>query len=104
MHNGVTAFLVTLSNPLIVFLFMACFAQLAFIIPDHPLEMCIGYLSIVGGALLWWYGLTWLIDKLNNIFEDYGIILINKIIGSVVIIFSLIVLFGTIFNLFTIHY
>lgn len=104
LHNGVTAFLVTLSNPLIILLFMAIFAQLAFIIPGHPVEMCIGYLSIVGGALLWWYGLTWLIDKLKNIFEYYGIVLINKIIGSVVIVFSLIVLFGTVFNLFTIHY
>ena len=83
---------------------MAAFAQLAFIIPNHPLEMCIGYLSIVGGALMWWYGLTWLVDKVKNIFEDYGIILINRIIGSVVIIISLIVLLGTIFNLFTFHY
>lgn len=104
IHNGVTAFLVTLSNPLIILLFMAAFAQLAFIIPNHPLEMCIGYLSIVGGALMWWYGLTWLVDKVKNIFEDYGIILINRIIGSVVIIISLIVLLGTIFNLFTFHY
>ena len=104
MHNGVTAFLVTLSIPLIILLFMAIFAQLAFIIPGHPLEMCIGYLSIIAGALLWWFGLTWLIDKIKNIFEDYGIILINKVIGTVVIIFSLIVLLGTVFNLFTIHY
>lgn len=103
-HNGFTAFLVTLSNPLIILLFMAIFAQLAFIIPGHPLEMCIGYLSIIAGALLWWFGLTWLIDKIKNIFEDYGIILINKVIGTIVIIFSLIVLLGTVFNLFTIHY
>ncbi|MBR7054323.1 MAG: lysine transporter LysE, partial [Prevotella sp.] len=75
-----------------------------FIIPDHPLEMCIGYLSIVAGALMWWYGLTWLIDKVKNIFDDYGIILINRIIGSVVIIISLVVLLGTVFNLFTIQY
>lgn len=104
MHNGLTAFLVTLSNPLIIFLFMAIFAQLAFIIPDHPLEMSIGYISIAGGALLWWFGLTWLIDKIRTKFEDYGIIIINKIIGSIVILFSLIILLGTVFNLFTIHY
>ena len=104
IHNGVTAFLVTLSNPLIILLFMACFAQLAFILPGRPVEMCIGYLSLVGGALLWWYGLTWLVDKIRNIFEDYGIILINKVIGTIVIIFSVIVLLGTVFNLFTIHY
>ena len=100
-HNGFTAFLVTFSNPLIIFLFMGCFAQFAFVVPDHPVEMCLGYLSIVFGALLWWCGLTWLIDKVRTIFDTTGIIIINKVIGSIVIIFSLIVLFGTMFNLYT---
>ena len=103
-HNTITAFFVTFSNPLIIILFMALFAQLAFIVPDHPLDMLIGYLSIIGGALLWWYGLTWLIDKIRNKFESTGIIIINKVIGSVVIIISVIILLGTVFNLFTIHY
>lgn len=102
-HNTVTAFLVTFSNPLIIILFMAVFAQLAFIIPDHPFEMIIGYLSIIGGALLWWYGLTWLIDKIRNKFENTGIIIINRVIGCVVILISIIILIGTVFNLFTFH-
>ena len=33
MHNGITAFLVTLSNPLIIFLFIFLFAQFAFVVP-----------------------------------------------------------------------
>ena len=101
LHNAITAFLVTFSNPLIIFLFMGCYAQFAFVVPDHPLEMCFGYLSIVFGALLWWFGLTWVIDKVRSIFDTTGIIIINKVIGSIVIIFSLIVLLGTIFNLST---
>ena len=99
-HNAITAFFVTLSNPLIIFLFMATFAQFAFVIPDHPLEMSVGYLSIVLGALLWWFVLTWLIDKVRNIFDPNGITIINKVIGSVVMIFSLIALFGLVFNLY----
>lgn len=104
IHNGVTAFLVTISNPLIILLFMACFAQFAFIIPNQPFVMFIGYLSIMAGAILWWYGLTWLIDKIRTNFQDYGIILINRLIGGLVIVISIIILFGTVFNLFTIHY
>ena len=50
IHNCVTAFLVTFSNPLIIFLFMAAFAQFAFVMPKHPLHMCVGYLSIICGA------------------------------------------------------
>lgn len=104
IHNGITAFLVTFSNPLIIFLFMASFAQFAFVIPNHPVEMTLGYASIVAGALVWWYGLTWLVDKVHNKFDENGIQMINKIIGSVVILFSLVVLIGTVFNLYTIQY
>lgn len=104
VHNGVTAFLVTFSNPLIIFLFMAAFAQFAFVIPNHPIQMAVGYISIVCGALLWWFGLSWLIDKVRNKFDNSSIALINKIIGSVVVIFSMIVLLGTVFNLYTFHY
>lgn len=103
-QNAVTAFLLTLSNPLIILLFIAVFAQTAFILPNHPIEMGIGYLSIVGGALLWWYGLTWLIDKIRNKFEDKGVIIINRVVGSVVIIISVIFFFGTVFNLYTLHW
>ena len=93
--------MVTFSNPLIVFLFMGLFAQFAFVLPDHPVEMLVGFLSIVGGALLWWWGLTWLVDKARTIFDASGIRIINQIIGAVVIVFSVIVLFGTITNLYT---
>ena len=63
-------------------------------------EMVVGFASIVGGALLWWYGLTWLVDKIRSIFQEDGIRIINQIIGVIVIIFSVISLFGTVTNLF----
>ena len=117
-YNIWTAFLVTFSNPLIIFLFMALFAQFAFVIPDHPFEMMVGFAqfafvipdhpfemmvgfaSIIGGALLWWYGLSWLVDKVRTIFDDHGIRIINQVIGAVVTLFSVISLFGTVTNLF----
>lgn len=100
VHNAITAFFVTLSNPLIVFLFLACYAQFAFVLPDHPFEMLVGLLSIFAGALLWWYGLSWLIDKIGCKFDQNGIKLINQVIGAVVMICSVIMLFGTITNLY----
>ena len=99
-YNTWTAFLVTFSNHLIIFLFMALFAQFAFVIPNHPFEMVIGFASIVGGALLWWYGLSWLVDKVRSIFDEHGIRIINQIIGVVVTLFSIISLFGTVTNLY----
>ena len=100
VHNYVTAFIVTFSNPLIIFLFLATFAQFAYVVPQHPVEMSLGYLSIVGGALMWWYGLTWLVDKIRAKFDENGIRIINQIIGVVVILISVIILFGTVTNLY----
>ena len=102
LHNFVTAFIVTFSNPLIIFLFLATFAQFAFVVPDHPLEMSLGYLSIAGGALLWWYGLTWMIDKVREFFSLDAIKIINRIIGTIVMVFSFAIFMGTAFNLFSI--
>ena len=100
VHNGVTAFLVTFSNPLIIFLFLALYAQFAFVLPNHSFEMFVGFLSIVAGALLWWFGLTWLVDKIRGKFDTNGIRIINQVIGAVVIIGSIIILFGTLTNLY----
>ena len=99
-HNGITAFLVTLSNPLIIFLFMALYAQFAFgLQPDKPIEMVIGFVSIVAGALLWWWGVKWLVDKVRTKFDTNGIKIINQIIGMLVILGSVIILLSTLTSL-----
>ena len=41
-----------------------------------------------------------MIDKIRGKFDDNGILIINKVIGSVVILFSIIMLLGTVFNLY----
>ena len=88
LHNGLTAFLVTFSNPLIIFLLMATYAQFAFVQPSRPFEMVIGFACIPIGALIWWYGLTWLINKIRGIFDVNGISIINKVIGSIAVSYT----------------
>lgn len=88
IHNFVTGFFVTFSNPLIVFLFVAMFGQFTFILNENPVPQILGYAFIVVGAVAWWFGLTWLIDKIRNRFNVRGIWVINRIIGVVVMIVS----------------
>ncbi|MBO4611813.1 MAG: LysE family transporter [Bacteroidaceae bacterium] len=90
MQNALTGFVVTLSNPLIVFLFVALYARFAFIVPGHPMEQSIGYLGIVVGALLWWYGLTYSINRVRNHFELRRVVWLNRTIGIVVMVVSII--------------
>lgn len=86
-----TAFLLTLSNPFILFLYIALFAQFGFTIREKGLlEIAVSYLSIVIGALSWWSLITFLIDKLRSQFNLRSLRIINKIIGGVVIIMSVV--------------
>ena len=90
IHNMVTGFLVTFSNPLIIFLFVALFARFTFVVPEHVVQQSVGYLSILTGAIVWWFLLTYGIDKVRSRFNVKGIWLLNRIIGIIVIIASVV--------------
>ena len=90
LHNFTTALLVTLSNPLIIFLFIALFNMLTFVIPGNLFGQCVGYLSIVAGAMIWWLGLTYIINKMKSSFGLRGIMRLNRSIGVIVLIASFI--------------
>ncbi len=98
-NNCLTGFIVTFSNPLIIFLFIALFARFTFVVPEHIGQQILGYISIFLGAMLWWYGLTYVVDKLRSTFELDRISLINRIIGSVVMAVSVLGLFSTLLGL-----
>ena len=91
LNNGITGFFITLSNPTIILLFLALFTPFNFMLPEQTLFMqFIGYLSIFGGALLWWFFITYVVSKLRTRFDDRGIQIINKIIGGAVMVGSFI--------------
>lgn len=85
-HNFVTAFLVTLSNPLIILLFIGLFARFAFVQTGVLLfEEVTGYLAIALGALAWWLTITYFVNKVRTRFNLRGIWMLNRVIGGVVI-------------------
>lgn len=90
IHNMVTGFLVTFSNPLIIFLFVALFARFAFVVPRHFLQQSLGYLAIFVGAVFWWFVLTYAINHVRTRFDVRGIWILNKIIGTIVMVVSVI--------------
>ncbi len=96
IHNFITGLAVTISNPAIIFLFIAMFSQFTFIVPDNPIPQSAGYIFIIVGALLWWFCLTWIIDKVRNKFEERGLWIINRIIGVIVMVVSAFVAIWTI--------
>ena len=90
LHNFLTAFFVTLSNPLIIFLFIGLFARFAFVSEGVLLfEAVSGYLAIAVGALSWWLGITYFVNKVRRQFNLRGIWILNRVIGSIVVLVSL---------------
>lgn len=89
-RDTATGFLFTLSNPLIMFLIIPLFARFGFPLPEYRFyHIIIGYASIVLGALLWWSVITFFVDKVRTHFNIRSMWLINRIIGTIILILSL---------------
>ena len=90
LRERVTGFLFTLSNPLIMFLIIPLFARFGFPLPEYKFyHVIIGYAFIVVGALLWWGMITFFVDKVRTHFNIRSMWLINRIIGSIILVLSL---------------
>ena len=90
LNNFVTAFIITLSNPLIILLFIGLFARFSFVMPGSPLGFqLIGYLAIIIGAVTWWFCLTYFVNKVRKQFNVRGIWILNRVIGTAVMIAAL---------------
>mgnify|MGYP003177822161 FL=1 len=90
-QDFITAFLLTFSNVLIVLLYIGLFARFGFVLPKHSFWLLVlGIVCIGLGAVLWWFGITYIIGKLRKWFNVRGIWLLNRIVGSVIIVLSII--------------
>jgi threonine/homoserine/homoserine lactone efflux protein len=90
-HDCITGFLLTFSNVLIVLLYIGLFAQFGFVAPEYSAWMLIaGIISIGLGAVIWWFGITYLISKMEKWFNIRNIWVLNKIVGSIILLLSLI--------------
>ncbi len=83
----ITSFLLTFSNPLIVFVLLALFARFEFVATGVKwYELITGILSIVTGAVLWWSLLTYFASKFKKFLNMRGLKLINIITGSIIML------------------
>ncbi|MEG1648699.1 MAG: LysE family transporter [Rikenellaceae bacterium] len=84
----ISTFLLTLTNPAFIFVFVGLFTS--FDITNEDLNIVNGIFTVVGvtmGASLWWFTLTFIVNHLKNKFRPRHLIVINKVAG--ILIFSL---------------
>jgi len=88
-RDFITSFLLTLSNALIVFLFLGLFARFTFALPtDSFLKIAYGLGGIASGAVIWWFVITYLVSKMRRWFSHKGIFILNQTVGIIILILS----------------
>lgn len=90
-QDFITAFLLTLSNVAIVFLYISLFARFHY----NPIDtswfaFSVGLLSIGAGALGWWFFITTYVSKLKRYFNRRLLMFFNRIMGSLLILLGII--------------
>ncbi len=106
-QDTATAFLLTLSNPLIIFLFIALFARFNFISPEENetlFSMVMGLGAIAIGALCWWFLITFLVGKLRKNFNLRGLWIMNRVVGIIIIVLSLVGAIFSIWDMLRLHH
>lgn len=88
-----SVFLLTISNPIAIFLFIAIMAALK-VGSDllSFIELSFLIAGIAGGAILWWFTLASIANRFRQKIRLKSIWWLNKITGSVVFIFGLFVI------------
>ena len=91
MQDFVTSFALTVTNPVIIFLFMALYARFNFIAASTQFgQAVIGFSSILVGACIWWFFLTSIVNVFRNKFNVRGLRWVNIITGSIIMIIAVI--------------
>jgi threonine/homoserine/homoserine lactone efflux protein len=87
LGDFVSAFGLTFSNPLILFVLIALFARFQFIGTDTTLFVSIcGIISIMAGALMWWGFITYIITHFKNKLNMRELKIINQVTGIIIIL------------------
>ena len=84
-----TGFGVAIVNPLVVFFYMGLFAFFSLPVDDFGTGLKMRtYLFVLLGDFCWWFTLSTLINKVRNRFDLRGLWMINRILGTILIVAS----------------
>lgn len=103
LKNFFSGFGITISNPLIIFFYIALFARTNFLFAadaEHWWLYIIGFGCLVIGAACWWLLITWLINKVRNNFSIRTLRNINRGIAGVMMGIALVGCANGIYYLF----
>lgn len=91
LQDFFTTFLVTLSNPLSVFVFIAIFTSNSIVLQfSKPLEALLTIGGIFTGCVIWWLFLTGLANRFRHKFTINSLYWLYRVIGLGIIVIALV--------------
>lgn len=97
--NLVSSFFLNLSNIGILFFFIAMFARFNFITPGNAYQNVAGILCIGLGAVLWWFLISTIVDRVRSKFNPRGLKVFNNILGVLLIVIGVVGLISGAYSL-----
>lgn len=91
VKDFVSSFLLTFSNVTIIFVFISLYARFSFNPFAHGYGIvAVAIISMVVGAVSWWIFLTAFVSRLRRHFNRKGLVVLNRVVGSILMIIGLI--------------
>lgn len=90
LGDFISVFFLTLSNPITVIFFGAVFSSLDALDNGGWRTTMLLVGGVFSGAVLWWFTLTWLINMFRHKFKLRSIWWLNKIAGSLIVVFGIV--------------
>ncbi len=97
-RDYITSLILTLSNPLNIFLYLAVFTAFNVVREAQTIQHFISiFIGVFVGTAGWWYTLTSVVSKYHNNFNIKNLWWLNKISGFIIIILGFITLISIVF-------
>jgi len=101
LGDFISIFFLTLSNPMTIFFFGAAFAGFGIVKEQSGFSELLQLIGgVLAGSFAWWFTLTTLVNLFRKKFRLKRLWWINKIAGSIVILFGLSVMISLLFYRF----
>lgn len=87
LKRFISTFLLTVSNPLIIFLHLTLFTIFGVALNvNNPIESIVVLSGFMLGAITWWFSITEIVSRFRNFFSIKICLWFNRIAGSIIIL------------------
>lgn len=100
-EDFMSMFLLTISNPGAVFLMLALFTLVKLDLADstHKISVATILWGVMIGCAIWWFVLTWLVDRFRRFFRIRQLWIINRLAGIIIFVLGIISIFEGIWDM-----